>query len=148
MNLPELVALEDTVRIGGEEFTFSPLTARDYAEIERRITASRGDPIAVAKRLAADLPADERRAILEKAYDDAMRARHVTAVELDEFMASVDGLVFCFWLSVRKKHPDVTLERAGELLETLGNEALRELMQKASGLPSPNPMPPTQETAA
>jgi hypothetical protein len=142
--LPELVALSDTIDIGGEKYVIGVLTARDYAEIERRILSNRADPIAVARALSDGLPPDERREILMRAYDDGTKARRVTARELDEWMQSLGGVQFTFWLCVRKSRPSMTLDQAGELLDQLGQQSVLELMNHASGLPEANPTTPTQ----
>jgi hypothetical protein len=145
-SIEELVQAEDVVTIGSERYTLRPLVARDYATIKTEIRKGRPDPIEQAKRLAEGLTPDERREIFRQAYDAALHTRDVTARELDEWMASLDGAVFCFWLSVQKAHPDVSLQRAWELMETLGQEALREVAANHNGMPKANPtIPATTE---
>jgi hypothetical protein len=120
--LGALTALGSQVTIGGEAYCLRPLTRRDWALIEERIISQRGDPIEAAKRLAKDAPEAIARSLLEDAYRDAKRAQAVTAGELDAWRVTLDGVVFQFWLQVRKERPEITEDRAGELLEQFGAE--------------------------
>jgi hypothetical protein len=144
-SLTELTTMEDTVSIGGVKYTFSPIDAVGYAEIYREIKKGRPDPIAAARQLAEGLPAEERREIFKQAYNDALRARDVTARELDEWMATIEGCIYCFWLTIRKAHPAIDYEMAKRLVEQLGKEALLEIVSDNNGLPEVNPSMPTQE---
>lgn len=146
--LEELTAAEGTQVIGGKEYTLTPLTMRDYGKVMKRIRGERGDPVEVAKRLCKGLPADERRVILDRAFTEATKAKHVTAEELDTWKFSIPGFCFCFWLMLLPKHPELSEEDAVQLVEQLGEESMAEIMSKGDGLPEGNPESPAQETVA
>jgi len=147
-NLEELTALEDHVTIDGTVYTLRPTDATDHALIEREVKKGRVDPIAVARQLTEGLPAEERKEILSRAYDDAMRARNVTADELEQWTATLPGALFCFWLSIRKAHPEIDYDRSCKLVAKFGEDCVRAAMPTLLGMPTEDPLTPTQETPA
>ena len=124
--LGDLVAAEHTETIGGVEYTFTPATIRDRQKIEQRILDKRGDPVAIARRLAVDATPEERERMFDRAYQDAAKAQQVTAEEMAEFETAADGAVFSYWLSLRQHHPDLTEDEAAVLLEKQLAESLTE----------------------
>ncbi len=132
--LETLTAIGTELKVGGAIYRLRPLNRADWGLIEERIKAARADPIAVVQRLAIDAPADVAKELYAKAYDDATKVGVVTAAELDAWRFTLDGMVYQFFLQVRKEHPEVTEERASELLERYGQEYLkrvtRELLER------------------
>ena len=126
----ELTAAADTITIGGKEYTRKPLTATDWGLIQKRILAQRPDVIEIARRLAQDAPEAIAKQLYEDAYRDASQARQVTAGEQETWQISLDGLMYQFWLQIRKVHRDVTLDKAAELLEQWTEEYLKDLILK------------------
>lgn len=127
-SLSALVGLGTEPTIGGKKYRLGPLGRDDWALIEERIKAHRSDPIEVARALAKDQPVEIAREILLAAYSDGKRANLVTAGELDAWTASLQGLMFSFWLMIRKHNPDVDEKRAGDLLEQYGREYTDKLL--------------------
>jgi len=150
-SLEELTAAEDTRVIGGKTYTFTPLTMRDYGRIIKRIKAERGDPVEVARRLIEQLgqglSAEDKKSIIDRAFTEGTKAKHVTAEELDTWKFSIPGFVFCYWLMLLPKHPELTEDDAQRLVEQLGEESMAERMAASDGLPEGNSESPTQETA-
>ncbi len=134
----EVMATEQTQEIGGKTYTLKPLSNADFGLISREIKSERGNPAAVAADLVKIATPEERERILDRAYEDSIRARHVTARELDEWVSSLPGFIFCFWLMLRPAHPEVTREGAGKLLEQLGEDEWAKIWDKTSGLPEGN----------
>lgn len=143
-SLEDLIAPDGPLTIGGQKYTLTRLRAKDYALVYQEITSTRADPVVVAKRLAEGLTPELQEKILAQAYDDAVRARHVSARELDEWRSSLPGFLFCFWLALRSKHPEITLKRATELAEQFGEETMADILAKSSGMPAGNSSSPTQ----
>jgi hypothetical protein len=129
-DLKTLTALGTQVTIGDKKYRLRDLTRNDWALIEDRILSARGDPVAVAGRLAKDAPPEIARELYTKAYDDATKGKIVTAGELDAWRLSLDGLAFQFWLQIRKEHPEITEEEAADLLAQLGEEFLAEATEQ------------------
>ena len=145
--LEELTAAESTRVIGGKTYTFTPLRMCDYGRIMKRIKSERRDPVEVAKQLCEGLSAEEKKPIIDRAFTEATKAKHVTAEELDTWKFSIPGFAFCFWLQLLPKHPELTEEDAQRLVEQLGEESMVDLMVENDGLPVGNSESPTQETA-
>lgn len=129
ITLAELTAVEETVKIGGKEYTVTPLNGRDYAKIQERIHSFRRDPIQAARELV-DMAAtpEQRLQFMQWAFDALVKARQVTAEELTGYITSLTGMCYCFFLSLRHKHADVSEEQAAELLEQLGRERLKAIL--------------------
>ncbi len=124
MNLNEIVAAESSFTVNGKTYQTSPLTAREHAKVQTRILSMRGDPIEVARKLADVLNPEERKELFEKAYNDAVRAKIVTAGEVDAFMNTLEGTVYCIYLSLQKYHPEIDEDEAASLVEQQGREFL------------------------
>lgn len=139
--LSHLTAADHRIEIDGRTYRLSPLTLRDYGEIENRVIARRLDPVAVAVRNLEGLSPRQQEFLLGRAYDRAVAARQASAAEIDQWARTPDGLCTLFWMMVRKRQPRVTLARACELLEQLAGEARDELhrrMEACVGLPVGN----------
>ena len=128
--LESLTAAGTEVEIDGRKYQLRPLNRSDWGLIEGRIKAGRADPIEVATRLAKDAPESVARSLYERAYDDAMKSKVVSAAELDTWRFSLDGMVFQFYLQVHKEHPEVDEDKASELLEQYGQEHLKRITEQ------------------
>lgn len=111
-----------SIRIGGEEYCLTPLKVRDYLELERRLVAQRQDPLAAILPKLAELSDSAQRHLLGLAYEDLRRGNRLSVRELNEWLESAEGRVHQFWFSLRYRHPQISLDRAEELLETLLRE--------------------------
>ncbi|MHB9048973.1 MAG: hypothetical protein ACYC35_23900, partial [Pirellulales bacterium] len=120
--LSELTAAPVTWTIGGRQYRVAPLRARDYGEMERQVLAARPDPLELVKTKLAGLPERLQERLLIAAYEDARKGARVSAGELAEWMGTIPGRIFQFWLGLRQNHPELTLEAAGELLRQAGEE--------------------------
>ena len=60
----------ETLEVGGETFTLSPLTFGFFGEMEAYVCSLRSDPIAVATEASASVPESQRPML----WDAAMRA--------------------------------------------------------------------------
>jgi len=131
-SLEELVGLGDVLTIGGEKYTTTPMSANDWALCQAEIKKDRPDATQVALKLVSGLPPDdpERRRLLERAYEDSVRAKQITHEELEAWKGSIQGICFCFWRMLIHHHPEITLERATALLEQFGQEALDTILEQ------------------
>jgi len=148
--LNQLTAADHTIAVGGRTYRMSPLTLKDYGEIENRILAKRPDPLAAAIEKLQGLGRKQQEFLLGRAYDRAVSARYVTAEELDHWRRTREGFCYLFWLMLRKHQPEISLEEAGRLLEQLTEDAEAELaarMEDCNGLPEGNPSSRAQQPA-
>jgi len=148
--LNRLTGADQTIAVGDCTYRLGPLTLKDYGEIENRILARRPDPIAVAVGHLEGLSEEQQEYLLGRAFDRAVSGRWVRSSEIDEWKQTHEGFCYLFWLMVRKSHPEVTLERAAELIQQLADESQEDLhrrMAEAAGLPEGNRSGQAQPTA-
>lgn len=117
MSLSDLAAAETVCAIGGRAYRLAPLRVRDFAEMERLVLASRPDPLAVVRAKLDGLPDHLQRHLLTAAWHEARRAHRVSIDELAEWMNTLAGQVYAFWLSIRRNHPEITREEAEALYD-------------------------------
>jgi hypothetical protein len=107
--------------IAGNALLGSPLTLRDYGEIEQAMLAER----------AADLEQSDI-----EATDEAEAS--ITSLALAEWMCG-PGLGYVLWLVIRKQHVAMTLDECRALVEADGSVVHVALeLDRASGLPRGN----------
>ena len=115
------------------EYYMEPLTLKDWGTIEKHLLAGRRDPIEVARENLEGLSPEEQRMLLEAALDRAIGAHGVAADELIAYTATPQGMAMMFWLSIRKRHPEIGEDRAAELLGSLGKDELARLRADIEG---------------
>jgi hypothetical protein len=143
--LGRLTAAACTFRAGGRTYRLAPLTLADYGEIEKRIVASRPDPLEAVRARLAGRPEDERREELGRALDQLCSMRRVTLGDLDRWWQTSDGLCYRLWLMLRKEQPAMTLEAAAGVLrrtDAAGRAEIARRMADCQGWPDPWPPVP------
>jgi len=119
--------------IDGVDYWMEPLTLGDWGIIEEHLARQRRNPLEVAKENLAGLAADEKRALLASALEQASGAGRVTADELMDYTATPEGLGLMFWLSIRKQNPQISEGWAAELLGILDAESAARLRAEIEG---------------
>lgn len=99
------------------------------------------DPLDVAKRAMATLPAHLHDAIVRHALDQAALAVTSSSPGVQALLNSVDGTVRVLWLLLRKHHPDVDEDTALLIAAEAGHEALRDAFERCSGRVPPAAAP-------
>lgn len=140
--LHELTAALASIEIDGQAYRLSPLRARDYGEIERRILSGRPKPLDVVLPRLAGLPEPQQRLLLELAYKDERAGSRVSLDEMHEWLSTVEGRVYRFWLMLRREHPDVSLEKAEDLLLRLATAEEPDRTRAEQAIESSTGMPP------
>ena len=135
--LSALSAAPLAVDFGGRTYRLSPLTVRDYGEIERAIRAARPDPCATLQARLADLDETQQRKLLARAYDDSIHDRPVSPDEMAQWMSDTDGIAYVLWLALRREQRDVTLADCRAFVDAEPDRVARAL-DSASGLPAGN----------
>jgi len=128
--LRELFALDETITIAGVEYHLTQLRGRDQGMIDERIKRGRRDPAAAVRELASLMTPDERKHYFDQVIDQAWCTQEPTVRERAEFQETFVGMAFCFWLSLRRHHPDVTEDEAADLLSEFGIESMQEMIDK------------------
>ena len=106
-SLASMTAAPVILALGGRSYRMSPLTLRDYAEIEQ---------------------------LLREERDGACDA--ITALDMAQWMSGVEGTAYLLWFVLRKRQPQLTVDDCRSLVAAepdlirLGYE-----LDRASGLP-------------
>jgi hypothetical protein len=115
---PGLIMVKD------ESYLMSPLTPRDYVELSRYLKAQceTQSPLAAISASLKDLPpefqAEAIRAAVALHAGTAKGAKtEPTREAIFAMSQELPGVRYQFWLSCRKNHPELTLAKAGELVD-------------------------------
>lgn len=140
------VAASRPVTIGGQTYLLSPLRIREFRELESYL---RTIPVQQVKPQLAGLPAEDRQFLLARAYDEGGAIR-IGTTAFDAAAQSFAGMTYMFYLSARIRHPDLTPERATELMETADFNELADSVNSMAGFNAdpPKPGPATATTPA
>ena len=142
--LHELTAAVASLDIDGQAYRLSPLRARDYGEIERRILVGRPKPLDIVLSRLAGLAEPQQRYLLELAYRDERAGSRVSLGEMHDWLSTTEGRVYRFWLMLRREHPEVSLEKAEDLLlrletaEEPDRAKVEQAIESSTGMPPEN----------
>lgn len=109
----EATAASVTIRIGKKTFRISPLRDMDYGVLEKFAQDRYMD---LAIRSAEKISDTEvQKSLINKAYETASRVTFSSAEGI-RHLATPQGMVMLVWVSLRKEHPDLSLDDVMELL--------------------------------
>ena len=118
------------VEIDGRQYELSPLQIKDFGAIEHHLLSKRVNPVEQVIPLLSGLTPDQQKVLLQEAYRELRATNKVPASEVAKWMDSMDGVGFTIWLCLRKKHPEMTLERIEAWVQREGDRALAELVAR------------------
>lgn len=125
-----LTAIGEEIMVAGQSYRLGVMDRTDWALVKERILAMRADPVETVKRLADGLPPDIAEKLYTKAYDDAIRTKIVSGRDFDDFVYSVEGQQFVFWLRLRKCQPDMSETEASRVQAQWAKEACAGITEK------------------
>jgi hypothetical protein len=136
--LGEMTAADVPLTIGGTTYRLSMLRAKDWAEAARYLNSQRTGAIEIVKARLAGLSELAQKHLLELAYREERDGDLLPLENLERWFATPVGSVYRFWLMLRRNHPEISLERAEELIELAGREAsARKTIESREGLGLP-----------
>jgi hypothetical protein len=115
-----------------ETYEMSPLDLDDYGLIENHILAQRPTPDGTLRPLLAGLDGEQQKMLLEIAYADLKKGYNkVSRREVGDWVDTTEGIIFTFWLCLRKKQPAIdSRDKAAAIYARLTREAQSEVMRK------------------
>jgi len=120
------------ITLGGKEYTLSPLTVDDLAEMERWVEDA---PLMHAKRLLAEhgdmFSEEEKTAIRMKAVEES---KTISLADGGAVLESMEGVRLLLWLSLRREQPDIKREDVFTLLSLSDLEAVKAKLDEVSGM--------------
>ena len=139
--IEDATASTRTMTIAGVEYRLTPLTHQDWGEL---MAWCRDSYLGTYTRNVRDLEPEDRRALLEAAFQQANRLT-LKSPEVAEALQSPAGMYKCFWLAIRKNHPELTPEDVPRIL--LNSEAIAEAMAAFNASNGPGVTPDPKATA-
>lgn len=119
--LLELIGAGKKIMLGGMEYTVSPFTIADWADLEAYTISVR---IKLYKLAEPDASKAE---IL-----DLQRLR-TTPEELEVATSTIGGQLYQAYLALRRGHPQITLQEAQRLCDNGGIKAINEAIVEVNG---------------
>jgi hypothetical protein len=132
------VAAPQPITLGGKTLLLSPLSIKDFKELEGYL---RMLPLQEIKPQLEGLTPDERKHLLDRAYDQVRKIRIGTA-DFDEASQTFNGICYMLWLCVRRRHPELGLDAAGDLIGQAEFEQISQHVNRMAGYASPDPTAP------
>ena len=115
-DISRVAGVGPTIKLGGLTLTANPKTMRHYGEISAEIIRRRGNPMDLIRQAREVLTPDIVQQFVEKAFEEAIKWKTVTTLQLFEFLQTLDGMLFMLWLSVRDNDRSLyTLEHVSML---------------------------------
>ena len=94
------------IKICGEDVLLDGMTIQDYGAVEQEMLKRRREPIAIVAPYLEQMPEAMAEKLLNRAYKDSKSANRVSAEELQEWIDSLEGVSFCFWLKLEQRYPN------------------------------------------
>lgn len=105
-------AASETITIGGREFQMSPLTDKDIAELDSFVQQR---SIQIARDSVAGQSDEIRRETIAIAIECALGLTWM-AGRGAKILATVPGMARLLWQSVKRNHPEITVDELQELM--------------------------------
>lgn len=142
--LSRITAQPTEIEVNGERFFLSPLTLGDMGEFSQwaadRLIEKTEQRIALLEKHGI-CPETKKTEMLQAAFDliDSGQAD-------SKAMISPAGIIKMGWISLRKRHPEITEEKAAQIVTMNGVTHFQKKLDRVSGFDdegdSPNPQAP------
>jgi len=117
----------------GKDYFFHPLTDKEYDTIDEWLQTRYVTNC--IRSLPKGLSQDKENSIINSAIKESLKLSFLTPSGA-EMLATVTGMTFIAWLSLRKSHPELSVEDVGSLLLTGRNLALvNQAFRKVNAVP-------------
>ena len=139
-NLPEMAGSARELTLDGSTYRMRPLSIDDFAEFEAWV-----DDVAIrqASRNLDGLSTELQIALLERAQDEArkmaMQDSETRQDRMSAQMASMGGICYLVWLSIRREHPDLSVDDISQLLTIDRLPYVQMRLDSINGFASPSP---------
>lgn len=122
--------------LGGKTFLVDQVTDQTIATLHKHLRKTMKSPLASIMESLKGLPEElQKVAVAEAVKLQANGGVEGNAVFFRDQMLSANGTGFLFWLLAKKNHPDLTLEKAMELVNKADSVmAVMEELSKACGM--------------
>lgn len=130
--LERMTGSPEYVHIDGTAYKLSPITPEDFADVRALMRSQVQDPLdAILERIRSEqIP----RHLHELAFKEGLRLQEscysFSSTEGREWVNSPPGMAAFLWVTLRRMHPEVTYERALQMIQQLNVNIADSLMRK------------------
>lgn len=137
-NLPDMAGAAGEIQLNGSVYRLSPLRLSEFAEFERWVD---DEPIRRARRNLDGLSFELQSKMLEQAQNESRNAARAAQRQdrIAQQMASVEGVGYLIWLSLRQNHPELELDTLTGLISLDNLPYIQQRLDDVNGLNSPSP---------
>lgn len=130
-DLASLTAQPRRLRLGGKEYLLHRLTIDDFGALQEWINEQYPDPIELAaEHLDSSTPVAVQKHLLSEALALAAKPKpRIGMAEADALLQSVEGVMECLYLSIRKGDARFTRDEARKVFGSLSIEDIGRVMQ-------------------
>lgn len=128
--LENVTAAPQTIRLAGRDITMRPLTMKDWGEVQRWLRQHYRQQV---EEVAEGLPPSERTAYIVECRKKELGLRVGTA-EGDKLLCTFEGLVLLLHLSVRRDHPELTVQALEDMVHTTDLPAVLDAFTRVNAL--------------
>jgi hypothetical protein len=139
MEIPSGPRTEIPLTYNGETFVATKLGLAQHVELERWM---RRVPFDMLLQTVADLPAKLQTDMLQQAWDMSQNMTYFGGEGFKFRTFSIEGIARTLWIAIKRKHPDVTLEKILEWLPPSALEDITRVIAELNGSVETNPTTP------
>ncbi len=147
-NLPDMAGAAAEIILGDKTHLMRPLTIDDFAQFERWVDDA---PIRQAVRNLDGLTPDLQTKMLQQAQEAASLASQDDPEKrqgrITAQMASMSGISYLIWLSLRREQSELTLEAVAQMLTLDKLPYVQQRLDEINGLTGPSPKRGSQTKA-
>lgn len=122
------------IKFAGKSLLLDPLTIKDLGTIEQLMLDKLPDPLELVMpaidKLKKQGHNDLAEKLIERAYNDAMKANKIPDKEVAAFIDTIEGMAYTFWICFGKRYgTEYSLEYILEHMQNLAEDNM-ELLKK------------------
>ncbi len=145
-NLPDMAGAAAEIQLNGSTYRMRPLTIDDFAEFERWVDDA---PIRQATRNLNGLSTDLQMKMLQQAQEAATVASQDDPTKrqsrITSQVTSMSGICYLIWLSLRREHPELTMEAVSQMLTLDKLPYVQQRLDAINGFSDPSPKRASQK---
>lgn len=108
------------------------MNVNDFGEIEQHLLAMRLNTEDVLPKMLQGLNPMQQEMLIKVAYNDAKKGyNRISAHEMAAWVDTTEGIVFTFWITLRRNYPEFdTLEKARQLFDRLTEQEADDFVRR------------------
>jgi len=126
------ISTPETVKVGGKEYTLSPIDLKEIVALEREFQRKPLEQLAEIFANNPDLSLEDKQ-VMEAGARKEGKVIRVGTKEFDEQVVSFSGMMMLLLLSLRKVHKDISRDEAEGVITKNNMNEVSEKLFKVTG---------------